>query len=394
MQPASKLRRWAFVHKWTSVICTAFLLVICLTGLPLTFSEEIDRWLEPHSYAELPEGTPSADLDRIVALGRQMHPGEIVSSIFVDDDEPQIYLWMAPSFDMLKADPKSGHFIRFDARTAEVLEESKPMEQRRQTFMNLMLRLHVDLFAGLPGELFMALMAALFVAAIVSGVALYAPFMHRLEFGAVRVRRAPRVRWLDMHNLLGATTLAWALVIGVTGVMNELSTPLFTLWRKTDVEAMLAPWRDRATPAQSELGSVQRALDATRAALPGMIVTNVAFPGSELGSPHHYLLWAKGRTPLTSRLFSPALADARTGELTAVAPMPWYLRALELSRPLHFGDYGGAPLKAVWAALDLVTIIVLGSGLYLWLGRGRRRAASETAGVQAASETPFRQAAE
>ncbi len=49
--------------------------------------------------------------------------------------------------------------------------------------------------------------------------------------------------------------------------------------------------------------------------------------------------------------------------------MPWYLRTLEVARPLHFGDYGGLPLKIIWALLDLVTIAVLGSGLYLWLAR-------------------------
>jgi uncharacterized iron-regulated membrane protein len=47
--------------------------------------------------------------------------------------------------------------------------------------------------------------------------------------------------------------------------------------------------------------------------------------------------------------------------------MPWYTKALSLSRPLHFGDYGGLLLKLVWLVLDLVTIIVLASGLYLWL---------------------------
>jgi uncharacterized iron-regulated membrane protein len=45
--------------------------------------------------------------------------------------------------------------------------------------------------------------------------------------------------------------------------------------------------------------------------------------------------------------------------------------ALFVSRPLHFGDYGGLPLKILWALLDIVTILVLGSGVYLWLGRRR-----------------------
>jgi uncharacterized iron-regulated membrane protein len=74
---------------------------------------------------------------------------------------------------------------------------------------------------------------------------------------------------------------------------------------------------------------------------------------------------------LTARLFTPVLVDARTGALTAVVQLPWYLRALQVSRPLHFGDYGGLSLKIIWALLDLVTIVVLGSGLYLWLSRRR-----------------------
>ncbi|MDB5973481.1 MAG: putative rane protein [Nevskia sp.] len=45
-----------------------------------------------------------------------------------------------------------------------------------------------------------------------------------------------------------------------------------------------------------------------------------------------------------------------------------------MSRPLHFGDYGGLPLKLIWALLDLVTIAVLGSGLYLWLAWRRSSA--------------------
>ncbi len=68
-------------------------------------------------------------------------------------------------------------------------------------------------------------------------------------------------------------------------------------------------------------------------------------------------------------LFTPVLVDARTGELTEAYPMPWYLRFLELSRSLHFGDYGGMPLKILWALFDLVVIAVLVSGVVLWAGK-------------------------
>jgi uncharacterized iron-regulated membrane protein len=116
-----------------------------------------------------------------------------------------------------------------------------------------------------------------------------------------------------------------------------------------------------------------------------MTVTSVTFPGSPFGSPYHYLVWTKGQEPLTSRLFSPALVDARTGELAAVVEMPWYLRALEVSRPLHFGDYGGMPLKIIWAFRDLVTLIVLGTGVYLWLSRWATKAEIELMTARAAT---------
>lgn len=65
------------VHRWSSLICSAFLLLICLTGLPLIFHEEIDHWLEAgQAYAVLPGSTLKTDLDHlgpIVVLGSGLY---------------------------------------------------------------------------------------------------------------------------------------------------------------------------------------------------------------------------------------------------------------------------------------------------------------------------------
>lgn len=62
--------------------------------------------------------------------------------------------------------------------------------------------------------------------------------------------------------------------------------------------------------------------------------------------------------------------------------LPWYVTALLVSQPLHFGDYGGLPMKFIWAALDIATIVVLGSGLYLWVKRRQSPAKADEAGVE------------
>ena len=68
------------------------------------------------------------------------------------------------------------------------------------------------------------------------------------------------------------------------------------------------------------------------------------------------------------------LVDAQTAQVTDSRALPWYMDALLLSQPFHFGDYGGRAMQILWALLDVLTIIVLGSGLYLWLKRRGRPA--------------------
>lgn len=367
MTAASTIKTWYWIHKWTSLVCTIFLLIICLTGLPLVFHHEIEHWLDDGKpLSNVPANTPPANLDKLVASALTMYPGEVVDYLFFDPDEPQVYVGMAKT----PGDGQvSGHAVRMDGRTGEVLLDGPLYTEDKFSFMGIMLALHVDLFAGLPGELFLGFMGLLFCVAIVSGVVLYGPFMKKLEFGTVRAARSTRLKWLDLHNLLGIVTLVWAFVVGFTGVINELSTPLFRLWQSTELVRILEPYKGQTVPTQ--LASAQLAADTAKKAMPGNEVSFISFPGNAFGSPHHYIAWMRGDTPLTSKLNTPVLVDGKTGELTTVAKMPWYLTALELSRPLHFGDYAGLPLKIIWALLDLITIVVLVSGLYLWIARRR-----------------------
>jgi uncharacterized iron-regulated membrane protein len=114
---------------------------------------------------------------------------------------------------------------------------------------------------------------------------------------------------------------------------------------------------------------VDTVLTEAHRAAPGKQLSFLAFPGNEFAGPQHYVAYMHGTSPLTSRLFEPLLIDGLTGAVVDSRDMPWYISVLLLSQPLHFGDYGGLPLKVLWALLDLVAIGVLGSGIYLWLAR-------------------------
>lgn len=358
-------KTWYLIHKWTSLICTVFLLLLCLTGLPLIFSHEIGHWLgdrvEP---PEMPgfasSGTPWANLDHMVEVAKARWPGEFVRFVSQPRDMPDAWnVSMGLTPDAIESSAN----LTFDARTGELLLD----RTSGQGVMHVIDKLHVDLFAGLPGTLFLGFMGLLFVASIVSGVVVYAPYMRKLPFGTVRRERGRRLKWLDLHNLLGIVTVAWVLVVGVTGVINTLARPAFSYWQSTELAAMTAPWRGKPVP--TTFASLDRAVQTARTAEPTMKPAFVAFPGTPRAGNHHYVVFMRGDTPLTLRLIKPVLIDAQSGEFTDKRDMPWYVTALRVSQPLHFGDYGGLPLQIVWAVLDLITIVVLGSGVYLWFAR-------------------------
>jgi uncharacterized iron-regulated membrane protein len=376
------IKAWAWVHKWTSLVSTIFMLLLCLTGLPLIFHHEIGHLLGTEVEApKMPAGTPRASLDRVLEVARAKHPERVVQFVSQPDDDDALWFVTLTPTPAPTDDFKS---VVVDARTAEVLGQPRSDEG----FMYVMFKLHVDLFAGLPGKLFLGFMGLLLLIAIVSGVVLYAPFMRKLDFGTVRHSKRPRLKWLDLHNLLGIVTLVWAFTVGATGMINTWADLVIKYWQYDQLSTLLAPYANQATVTASERGSVQKSLDVAMARAPGMKVSFIAFPGTAFSSPHHNTVFLHGSEPFTARLLQPVLVDAKTNEITAAPKLPWYLTALLVSQPLHFGDYGGMPMQILWALLDIATIMVLGSGLYLWLKKGKQAAPHKSAKTSKVPDAP------
>ncbi|MGH6614537.1 PepSY-associated TM helix domain-containing protein [Sphingomonas sp.] len=355
------IRRWYLVHKWTSLVVTAFLLMFCLTGLPLIFHHEIDDLTRAPVIAAQVEARP-VNLDAIGRRAVAEQPGWHMMFLTWDPDKPIVSAVIAPS---MAADESQVKILPFDARSGERLH-APPADEGVMAFL---LDLHSHLLLGIPGQLFLGLIGLVFMVAIVSGVVVYAPFMRKLAFGTVRKDRSKRVKWLDTHNMIGIVTLGWISVVGLTGFIITMTLPITMIWQMDELAEMAAPYKDAKPPAR--LAPVDAAVARVRAAVPDGRVSFVAWPGSQFSTQHHYMIGLSGKTPLTERLIRPALVDAATGRLTDLREMPWYVKTLFLSVPLHFGDYGGMPLKIIWALLDIAAIIVLISGLYLWLGRRR-----------------------
>lgn len=357
----STVQTWYLIHKWTSLVCTLFMLLLCVTGLPLIFGEEIAHLTgaEPEVAAAARDARP-VNLDTLIAKAVATYPGDVPLFLGWDAEAPIVYVNTGARPDTPPAEMRTA---LFHATTGAPIAAP----QFNDGPMYVLFRLHTDLYTGLPGTLFLGGMGVLLVAAIVSGVVLYRPFMRKLDFGTVRRQRSRRLKWLDLHNLLGITTALWLVVVALTGVLNSLEKPLYQSWQDGQIAEMTAAWRGKPIPER--LGSIEQAVREARTAVPNMRPGFVSFPGTGYSGSHHYGVFMVGNTPLTSRTYQPVLIDAETARFTATARWPASMQALYLTQPLHFGDYAGLPLKLLWAALDVVAIILLASGVYLWFGR-------------------------
>ncbi len=363
---ASTIKVWTWVHKWTSLVCTLFLLMLCITGLPLIFHDEIDNALNPDTWRPANPDGPHLTLDEILSVSLAERPGEVPIFMSFDVERPVVNVTTGPD----ENSPASQmHFASFDLTSGDIV----PPADRGESVMEFILQLHTDMFLGLPGMLFLGAMGVVFVAAVISGVVLYAPFMRKLEFGTLRRNQSSRLKWLDYHNLFGIVTLAWVLVVGLTGVINTLERPIIDTWRANELADLVTKNEDGTSITKR--ASLDIAVKEAVLLAPDMELQFVAFPGSRFSTSTHYAVFLHGNSPLTENIIVPVLVHAGTGVVAGLREMPWYTKALSLSRPLHFGDYGGFILKFVWFVLDIITIIVLLSGLYLWLTKaeaGRR----------------------
>lgn len=365
---AATFKRWEWIHKWSSLVCTLFLIMLCITGLPLIFHDEIDATLNPTQWQPAHTDGRRLTYDEVLREALAQQPGDVPIFMSFDTDRPVVNVTTGPN---PNAADNQMTFMSFDHTSGARV----PPADVGESVMEFILQLHTDMFLGLPGMLFLGAMGIMFVLAVISGVVVYRQFMRNLPFGTVRHHKRRRTRFLDYHNLFGITTVAWVFVVSLTGTINTLETPIIDAWRNDSLSALI---NDNAGgKAVSSAASLDAAIQSAKAELPGMTLQFIAFPGSAFSTSRHFAVFLHGTTPLTSEIIQPVLVDAVSGEVAGAAHTPWYVTLLSVSRPLHFGDYGGLGLKLVWAALTVMTLVVLITGLYLWWKK-RKLAAAKT----------------
>lgn len=233
-----------------------------------------------------------------------------------------------------------------------------------ETFTGFLLELHAQWFLGPIGEIIGAFIALLVLMSLISGVVVYAPYIKKFFFGVIRFNKGKRLFQLDLHNLIGSMVLGWALIVTITGVLLGFGTVAIGIWQFSELGALQQQYQ-HALPALHKPDMDLVYASASQAAV-GWTPSIVLFPGTEYSTQQHFLILLEGNSGFDQNLLRIALIDAANYEVVQVMQLPLYLKAVLISQPLHFGDYGGMPLKLLWALCTLLTLFITLNGAWLW----------------------------
>ncbi len=378
MEPVSeKPSRWfranLWVHRWASLVATLPFLVLCVTGIVLIFHEEIDAALGTVPTNTAPTQARLADCMESV---RRDFPDQRIISVGLDPEgHPGVFLAVVNAADATGFDGATLSF--YDLGTGQRLGDSDPSK----TLTGFILELHAEWFMGPVGRLLGALIGLLVVASLLSGLVIYAPYMRKVAFGVIRRARGQRLTQLDLHNVIGALVLGWAVVVSVTGFLLGFSQVALGLWQYADLRALREEFAQvEPVDARTPPASVVDVIGAMEAgAQPGWGVRSVIYPGTDLTTPRHYGVIMGGSDGLDAQLLDVTMVDAATGEVTRRLEMPGYLQSIFVAEPLHFGNYGGLALKVFWTLCSLLTLFITANGAWLFFDRRRSRRVAGTA---------------
>jgi uncharacterized iron-regulated membrane protein len=253
--------------------------------------------------------------------------------------------------------------ITVNPYSGEVL--AKPME-RTETITGWMLELHYSFLADHTGEFIAGFCAALLCLLGITGVWLYRGFWK--TFFTLRWGRSARIFFSDFHKMVGISSVAFNLILGFTGAWWNLGHLIGHLLEEEASEAAGPQMITKAYYAESLSmdGLVKKAQEKIPDFTPGFI----SLPSApELGIT---LYGQAGDGLLASGYGSTVLFDQQTGEVKEVKDLRQagtWAKFEDAFRPLHYGNFGGIPVKILWSIGGLTPGILAVTGFIMWWKR-------------------------
>jgi uncharacterized iron-regulated membrane protein len=343
------------IHRTLGLCAAVFWLVQALSGVLLTFRQEIDDATMPG--LAVPVSTAALG-ERIESIQQS---GDRVASLWVAN-------FAANRFDLRYVDSGGVERLMHIDGAGRILRdgpENTPFANGG--FFRTLTLVHTSLLAGAVGEWIIAASGLLLISNIVLGSKLAWPRagMWRQAL-TLQSARSPAARLYGIHRTVGLWIAVPLLIVFAAGVALRFDDDIESALGVVRAPPVGAPTGSGVAPAQ--------ALDTALARFPGSTLTALSMPTPE-GAWYRIRVHAPGEV---ERMYgtTTTYVSAANGEVLLEYPARtasfarWFYDVLY---PLHTGELGGLAGRLLLLLLGILLLAMGVFGIRLWLLRRKPR---------------------
>lgn len=362
------------IHGWVGIISGLALFIAFYAGSLTMFEEQIQRWSSPPAaLAAAPSLDETPDL---VAKALAAHPEAAKGyeiNLNVDTARPARISWEAGEERSEHGDALKNYASLADDGSLQVVSEGpSPVAQ----FIDV---LHQQVGLSIEHEVAMPIMGAislLYFVAIISGIIVLLPSLVKDLF-AMRTGKNVKRMWLDTHNLLGIFSLPFHIIMALTAVVFAFHDQFY------DAQGVAFGGTGRGDrPAAEAKGPKPELLPpaaivaSLKEQAPGFTPYTLSY--SERGGKTGLrVMGGDPRYALRAPTYGVVMVDPVTGKIKEKDYMPalqdnWSATVTSFFA-LHFGNFGGAPIRWAYFLLGLAGAFIFYTGNLLWIESRRKR---------------------
>ncbi len=370
------IRMYKDVHSWVGIISGLFLFIAFYAGAITMFEVPLQRWASPPSPA-MPgysQAVALEDTDKLVAAVIAEHPDaakRYTIHVNVTPETPARMSWTTGQ----RGEPGPTYYASFDKTGEVAVTEQGPSPVAE--FVDI---LHQQIGLPLPHEPAMMLMGAvclLYAIALVSGTFVLIPSLIKDLF-LVRLGKNVKRMWLDVHNVLGLFSLPFHIVIVLTSLVFAFHDQFYEVQETVFARSIVAEEHHDKPKANGPLMAPHLLVKEVNRQLPSFTPETLLYAQDK--KTKAYGLRVQGVDPmrgLRGPTFGVGIVDPYSGAIVGDDYLPgkqsgWFATVSSFFS-LHFGNFGGAPVRWMYFALGLAGAFLFYTGNLLWVESRRKK---------------------
>jgi uncharacterized iron-regulated membrane protein len=384
MQNFFKNVSWLYrLHRWVSFLCAAFFLLLCITGLPLLFKDEISSLNSVENVPMQPMGYDA--LWDTVSKGQEQlsreYPGKIVKAISADAEKGQLLFRVENPGEMAgHARMKmGGEQLAFSPDSDSLFQHSQAVVRYPaiKDFMHFMHVLHLRLGFGQGGMVFLGIFCALSAFSVLTGLFLYWPMMKKISFGTVR-DFSRSIFLADTHKFIGMIAGVWAFLLCVSGTMIVVFSLGYGAYlHGIDVKGS----QQFAKIPMTQQRSLSEAMSWLEEQYPDRNLLSVEYP--EKGKNYYAFYLTPNKAAREDFMGQKVLLSASTqSDVFYTQLLPDYLLVAAVFLDMHIHNHPTLLLKILWTCYLVLTIGTIISGLWVYFEKRRKHAVRTSSSVK------------